>query len=171
MERRSSIVGGIILILAGLFFLAVQFFPGLVTWVDIGQQWPLLIVGIGGLFLLSALLGTPPLAIPGMIVTGTGLILFYQNSSGDWGSWAYIWSLYPIFVGLGIFLMYLLQGNGRKGWQEGGPPLMVGVVLFVVFWGFFRGLGWLGQLWPVLIILGGLWLLWQSRGGKGVGKV
>lgn len=166
MERRSSIVGGIVLILAGLFFLTVQFFPGLLSWLDIGRQWPLLIVGIGGLFLLSALLGTPPLAIPGTIVTGTGLILFYQNNSGDWSSWSFIWSLYPIFVGLGIFLMYVLQGNGRQGWQEGGPPALVGAILFLVFWGSFRGFSLLGQFWPILIILIGLWLLWQNRGGK-----
>jgi hypothetical protein len=166
MEQRSSIVGGTILILAGLFFLVAQFFPGLLSWFDISQQWPLFIVGLGALFLLSALVGTPPLAIPGMVVGGTGLILLYQNSSGDWGSWSYIWALYPIFVGLGIMLMYALQGERRKGWEEGKPPLLVGAILLLVFWGVFRGLGWLGQFWPVLIILGGLWLLWQSRGSK-----
>jgi hypothetical protein len=171
MERRGSIVGGIILILVGLFFLLLQFFPELINWFDIAQQWPLLIVGIGALFMLGALLGTPPLAIPGSIVGGTGLILFYQERSSDWSSWAYIWALYPIFVGLGILLMYALQGNGRKGWEEAKPPFIVGMVLFLIFWGAFRGLASLGPFWPILIILGGLWLLWQSRSReKSAGK-
>ena len=93
MEKKSSIIGGAILILAGVFFLLAQFFPGLVSWFNIGQQWPLIIIFVGGLFLAGALLGTPPLAIPGSIIGGTGLLLYYQNASGDWASWAYAWTL------------------------------------------------------------------------------
>jgi len=163
MEKRGSIVGGIILILLGAFFLLLQFFPGLADLFNLSQQWPLIIVGAGLLFLLGALFGNPPMAVPGMIITGTGLILYYQNATGNWGSWAYIWSLYPIFVGIGLIMMNTLQGSWRKGLREGGGLVLIGVVLFVVFAGFFSGFGALGRLWPILVIVAGLWLLWKSR--------
>ena len=57
MHKHSSVVGGIILILVGLFFLALQFLPEEVTrFLDIGNQWPLIIVALGGIFLVGAIL-------------------------------------------------------------------------------------------------------------------
>ena len=163
MEKRGSIIGGIILILLGVFFLLLQFFPGLADIFNLSQQWPLIIIGAGVLFLLGALFSNPSLSMPGMVITGTGLILYYQNSTGDWASWAYIWALYPVFFGLGLILMHTLQSNFRQGLKEGGGLVAFGVVLFVVFAAFFNGLGGIGRLWPILIIVGGLWLLWKNR--------
>lgn len=163
MEKRSSIVGGAILIIVGVLFLLVQLFPGLVALLDIDRQWPLTIVAVGGLFVFGALLGTPPLAIPGSIIAGTGILLYYQNLTGDWASWAYAWTLYPGFVGVGIILMNLLSGRVKRGFQEGGNLIAVSVVLFVIFAAFFNGLGGLGQFWPVILILAGLWLLLRNR--------
>ncbi len=170
MEKRGSIVGGVILICLGVFFLLLQFFPGLAEIVNLSQQWPLIILFAGVLFLLTALFGNPPLAIPGMVIGGTGLILYYQTATGNWASWSYIWALYPGFVGLGIILMHGLQGNWRQGLREGGGLLLISAALFVVFGAFFNGLGGLSKFWPVLIIFGGLWLLWKNRRGAEKGK-
>lgn len=163
MEKRSSIIGGLILIAAGVLFLLLQLFPGLAEQVDLARQWPLIIVAIGGFFLLAALLGTPSLAIPGSIVGGIGAILYYQNLSGDWASWAYVWTLIPGFVGVGTFLMYLLRGQFKRGLREGGNPVAVSVAMFLVFAAFFNGLGGLGQYWPVLLILLGGWMLLKRK--------
>ncbi len=161
MEKRSSIVGGLILILVGALFLLMQLFPGLAEQIDMAQQWPFIIIVVGGVFLLTALLGTPPLAIPGSIITGIGGLLYYQNLTGNWGSWAYAWALIPGFVGIGRMLMYLLQGKARRGIREGGRLVLISAVMFVVFAAFFNGLGGLGRYWPVLLILGGAALLFK----------
>ncbi|MCB8985537.1 MAG: hypothetical protein H6659_17055 [Ardenticatenaceae bacterium] len=166
MERKSSIVGGGILILVGVFFLLIQFFPGFLSWFDLSQQWPLIIILIGGLFFLGAVFGTPPLAMPACIVGGTGLILYYQNVSGNWASWAYMWTLYPAFAGIGAILMHALSGNWKEGLREGANLLLISAVLFVIFAAFFNGLGLLGQFWPLLIIVAGLWLLWKNRSAR-----
>jgi len=171
MHKQGSIISGSILILIGLFLLLAQFFPGLAAFFDIGRQWPLIIVAVGALFLLSAPMGVPPLAIPGAIISGIGGILYYQNSTGNWASWAYIWTLIPGFVGVGMIWMGLLQRRSRQAMREGGRLLLISAFLFVVFAAFFNGLGGLGRFWPVLLIGAGFWLLIRNRlSGRGTQK-
>jgi hypothetical protein len=166
MHKRSSIIIGTILILAGVLFLLIQLFPNLAIGVDIGRQWPLIIVAIGGLLLLSAFAGSPSLAIPGSIVSGIGGILYVQNLTNSWSSWAYVWTLIPGFVGIGLILAGLLGHQRRSSWREGGRLLLISTALFLVFGAFFNGLGGLGRFWPLLLIGLGLRMLWPRRSGK-----
>lgn len=166
MHKQSSIVGGIILILVGLFFLATQFLPEeLSRFLDFGNQWPLILVGLGGIFLVGALLAQPELAVPGSIVGGLGLLMYYQNLTNSWESWAYAWPLILGFVGFGIFLMHLLQKNPGRGLQEGGRLMAISLALFLFFGLMFSGLR--GVLWPVALIGLGLFLMarnvWRGR--------
>ena len=168
--RSSSVIGGIILILVGLFFLILPLFPNLADQIDIEQQWPLIIVAIGALFLLAALLGTPRLAVPGSIITGIGLLLYYQNLNDAWETWSYAWTLIPGFVGIGTILMFALQGNARAGFQQGGRLILISLVLFAIFGALIGGVLAFGQIWPLLLIGLGFWLLaknlLRSRRGK-----
>ena len=163
MHKRSSIIVGTILILVGALFLLVQFFPGLAINLDIGRQWPLIVVSVGGLFILSAFLGAPTLAIPGSIVAGVGGILYVQNLTNAWSSWSYVWALIPGFVGFGLILSGLLGHRRRTSWREGSRLLLISAVLFTIFGAFFNGLGDLGRFWPVLLIGLGIWMLWPRR--------
>jgi hypothetical protein len=163
MHKRSSIIVGTILIVAGLFFLVIQLFPGLAFNLDIGQQWPLIIVSVGMLLILSAVFGSPALAIPGSIVSGIGSILYVQNLTDTWSSWAYIWTLIPGFAGIGLILAGLLGHRRRASWREGGRLLLISFVLFLVFGAFFNGLGGLGRYWPIILIGLGLWMLLPRR--------
>lgn len=163
MQKRSSIVGGLILIALGVVFLLLQAFPGLAGVLDLTRQWPLFIVAVGGFFLLGALLGAAPLAIPGMIIGGIGSILYYQNLTGNWESWAYAWALIPGFVGLGMIIMGWLDAENRGAVSAGGRLLVVSLVMFVVFGAFFGMLGFTGQLWPLVLIGLGVWLLFRNR--------
>jgi hypothetical protein len=88
-----------------------------------------------------------------------GAILYYQTATGDWDSWAYIWSLIPGFVGVGIVLSGLLGGEGSESIRAGGWLILISLVLFAVFGSLFGALGGLGDYWPVLLILLGLVLL------------
>ncbi len=161
MHKQSSILIGLILIFAGILFLVLQAFPDLAAQLDVAGQWPLIIVGIGVLFILGAVFGNPPLAVPGSIVAGIGLLLAYQNATGNWESWAYAWTLIPGFVGLGIMLMGALDHDKRSQIRDGLRLMLISLALFLVFGGFF---GAFGQFWPVLLIVGGLLLLFRSRG-------
>ena len=162
-RRRSSLVAGLLLILLGVWFMAVQFLPELRAWVYIEYSWPLMIVGLGVLLLVFGLLiGVPAMAVPACIVGGIGGLLYWQNATGNWESWAYTWTLIPGFVGVGIVLSGLLGGEIGQSVRGGAWLILISLVLFTIFGSFLGGLGLLGPYWPVLLIALGLLVLVRS---------
>lgn len=167
-RTRTGIVGGLLLILLGLLFLATQLFPGSLGWLRLEASWPLILVAVGVVLLaLGLTVGTPGMAVPAVITGGIGLLLYYQNLTGAWGSWVYAWTLIPGFAGIGVILAGLM-GEGRL-WNalEGGFWLMaVSAVLFALFGSLLGGLKLPDSYWPVLlIVLGLLWMVWDLFGG------
>lgn len=161
-RRRSSLVGGLLLVLLGAWFLVVQLVPELESWISLNLSWPLFIIGAGLLLLvLGLLLGEPGMAIPAVIVGGIGGLLYWQNSTGNWGSWAYAWALIPGFVGLGTILAGVLGENPLQSLRDGVNLVIISAVLFAIFGSFLGGLDLFGPYWPVLLILLGLWILLQ----------
>lgn len=163
-QRRSNLVIGILLLLLGGWFLAVQLVPGLDRLIQIELAWPLIVIGVGVLLLLTGLLaGVPDMAVPAAVVGGIGVLLYWMNSTGNWASWAYAWTLIPGFVGLGVILAGIFGGKTRSALREGGGLIVISLVMFAIFstvLGPFVGSPVsLGPYWPVLLIVLGLWLL------------
>lgn len=164
MHKKRSIVGGLIMILIGVVFLVLNMFPSVAERLDMARLWPLVIVAVGVFFLLASLVTAADLAIPGSIMTGIGSILYYQNATGNWASWAYAWALIPGFVGVGMLISSLLSGEENVTQRSDGLRLLViSVLLFAVFGLFFNGLGRWGEYWPILLIVAGIWLLFRNR--------
>lgn len=164
MKRRGSFTLGFLLILLGAWFLAVQFIPEIGDWMEQIADWPVWVIGPGLIFILAGLIsGVFELMIPGSIISGIGLILYYQNATGDYQSWSYAWALIIVFVGIGVFLANLFKGKVGKAFEEGGPPIMTGLIMFLIFGSIFRATfgqsPLLGDYWPVLLMAVGLWLL------------
>lgn len=162
-QSRSNLAIGLILVLVGGWFLAVQFVPGLARWINLEYSWPLIIVGVGALLLMIGVLtGVPGMAVPAAILSGIGAILYWQNATGRWESWAYVWTLIPGFAGVGILLSGLLGDQPRKNIREGAGLVATSAVLFLIFSAFFGIWGGLGRFWPVLLIGLGIWILFRS---------
>jgi hypothetical protein len=122
--------------------------------------WPAILVGLGSIFLLVALLsGVMPQAIPGVIIAGIGLILTWQNATGQWASWAYIWALIPALVGLGLFISFL---RNRKVRTVGLWMMGWSLVVFLIFGLVFGAGGDYLRYWPMALVLIGLMILAQS---------
>jgi hypothetical protein len=164
---RLVIGGGLVTL--GILLLARRLVPGLDLGLDPGRIWPLFFVVLGGLVLLSGLANrTPATAVPASVLTGLGLILFWQNATGRWESWAYLWSLMPGFVGIGLILSALFGAEDRaEAMRSGATLLVVSAVLFIVFGSLLGGLGLVGPWWPALLIaLGGLLLARSFLGAR-----
>jgi len=164
-NRRGTLAIGLILILLGAWFLLVQLAPGVVGWVNIQLSWPLIVVGTGALFFIAALLaGAPDLAVPASVIAGIGGLLYWQNQTGNWASWAYVWTLIPGFVGVGVILSGLFSKQPAKGFREGLNVILVSLIMFALFASFLGGRNIFGPYWPVLLIILGLWLLFRPLG-------
>ncbi len=164
-EKRSDIVFGIILLLIGAWFLAAQFnwIPGLNQVIMLQYQWPLIVIGVGVLlFLIGLLARSPGMSVPACIVGGIGGILYWDNLTGNWGSWAYMWTLIPGFVGIGVLLSTLLGGNEKGGYRAGLRLILTSAILFVIFVMIFSGQVFFVRYWPVLVILAGIWIIIQA---------
>lgn len=170
-QGRGQLAVGIILILLGAWFIAQRTIPQVAEFAKLFSEWPFTVIGVGGvLLLLGLILGAPGLAVPAAIVAGIGGILLYQETTGEWESWSYMWSLIPGFVGVGVFLQGLLGENTRENLKHGLNLMTVSAVLFVVFATFFGKLTLLGSYGPAILLIGlGVWIL--VRGFiRGIGK-
>lgn len=162
-NTRTHLVGGILLILLGTFLFAARFMQIPNSWYRLFSGWPMILVGIGFLLLLIGLFtNSPDTAIPASIVTGLGFIFLYQKTTGNWESWSYVWALIPGFVGFGLIISGVLKWQFGSEVKEGLRLIFISAILFMVFGSFLGGLTLLGNYWPVLLILLGIWILIQN---------
>jgi hypothetical protein len=140
-KERSRLVVGVLLLAVGIYFLAAQFYPALGDWINIEFSWPLIVIGVGVFLLVIGLLsGEPDMAVPACIVGGIGGILYFQNLTGRWETWAYVWTLIPGFIGVGMLLSALLGGRSRGDVSGGVWMLVISAVLFLIFGSFLGNL-------------------------------
>jgi len=169
-QNRSNLALGLILLIIGGWLLVTRQVPELQAWMENNFTWPMWVIGAGAVVLLIGLLtGAPDMAVPASIIAGVGGILFYQDQTGDYASWSYMWTLIPGFVGVGSILAGLLGEHTRRNLSHGLRLLATSTVLFLIFATFFGGLDILGEFGlPIILILLGLYVLARGfiRGGK-----
>lgn len=169
-RNTGSLVGGSLLVIFGILALLGQLFRNFNFWETF---WPFFVIGVGLLFFVGMFAGgrsISGLAIPGSIITTIGLMLFYQNITNHWESWAYGWTVILMSVGLGIFIMSI-WGQNLTQRAAGLRVLRIGLILFVIFGAFFeliftagRPFGLRSVIFPAGLILLGLYLVLARSG-------
>lgn len=173
-DNRVQFIVGLLLILLGIWFIAVRQLPQLRPLQALQLEWPFYVIGAGAVILVVGLLtGAPRMTIPASLVAGIGLILYYQQATGDWGSWSFMWTLIPGFVGIGTLLAAVLGENTRHNLGRGLYLMAVSAVLFLIFAVIFQRLPILGPFGPaVLLILLGAYIigrgLLRRRGSRDI---
>jgi hypothetical protein len=140
-QRRSgspgaAVLGGILIVLGLLFFAAQQ-----LNFNVADATWPFYVIAPGVALLALGLTQSRGvgLAIAGSIVTIVGLILFYQNATDHWESWAYAWALVgPGGSGVGMLLYGTRSGNAKMA-RDGFWQVLIALALFTVGLFFFEG--------------------------------
>ncbi|MDL1911922.1 hypothetical protein FBQ81_14730 [Chloroflexi bacterium CFX6] len=169
-QNRTNLALGLILLIVGGWLLATRQVPALQNWMEDNFTWPMWTIGAGLLVLLIGLItGAPGMAVPASIIAGIGGILYYQNATGDFASWSYMWTLIPGFVGVGSILAGLLGEHTRRNLGHGLRLMVISAVMFLIFATFFGGLDILGPYGlPIILILLGVYVLARGfiRSGK-----
>ncbi|MCC6905247.1 MAG: hypothetical protein IT326_05335 [Anaerolineae bacterium] len=167
-QRGGNIIIGVVLVGLGAMFLLAQVFQvNLLRFL-----WPFFIIIPGLLFFAGMVAGgkaAAPLAIPGSIVTMTGLILLYQATFNHWQSWAYAWALIiPTAIGIGMMIFGTRSGT-PKAVDAGMKMALIGLGVFLVGGFFFEAVIGISRnvptawVWPLALIGIGAWLLLRSR--------
>lgn len=164
-ESRNRIVGGIALIVLGLIALAAQF-------IDFGETIGLLIVpGLGLIFLLWGLLTRQSaFLIPGGILGGIGLGILLITGPYEVANEELQGGVFMLAFAFGWFLIPILSTifTGDNHWWA----LIPGGIMALIGGGLLFGgaaltvLEYLGKLWPVFLILGGLYLILRRSSDK-----
>jgi hypothetical protein len=163
VPNRGRAVLGVLLVAIGVVGLTATWAGFDVdTW--IGEHgWPIFVIVPGLLLWALAFVPRPPagvgFAIAGRIVTSVGLLLWYQDTTDHWESWAYAWALIgPCAAGLGL-LLYGLVTQTHQMVRQGVWIASIGFVVFVVGALFFESIFEtgrvpfdLGDAWPVVLI-------------------
>ncbi len=167
-DRRGGLIVGAILVLLGLFFLALNvgtwFLAQMGIHLDLWRLWPLTFVVAAVAFYAAIVIGWENreglrwLAVPGTIFLANGLIFLYTSLSGHWGAWSYLWTLEPLAVGAGLYLASSL-GRCDRG-AETAAAILSGISLvgFVLF-GSLLGTGYVRIVAPLGLIVLGLLIL------------
>ena len=172
-QNRTNLFLGILLILIGGWLVLTRQVPTLQSWLDKNFAWPMWTIGAGLLvFLIGLLTGAPGMAVPASIIAGIGGILYYQNATGNFGSWSYMWTLIPGFVGVGTILAGLLGEHTRNNLSRGLNLIVISAVMFLVFATLFGGISILGEYGvAVVLILLGIYILIRGFVRNGGGSI
>lgn len=156
-SRRTTLGLGILLVLVGIYFVLVNTVPSFSQLININYSWPVILFLVAaGLLVLGLVVGAPDMAVPAFIVGGIGGILYYQNMSGDWGSWSYLWTLIPGFSGLGMLTAWLLGAREKYSINTAIDTIGTSLVLLVIFGAIFGAFKGFGPYWPLLLVAAGV---------------
>ena len=167
MKQRDMGIG-IGLVVLGLIFLIG---PAL-NLQDFG--WPFFVIIPGVILLFVAFttsVGNGSLAVPGTIVTVTGLILLVLNATNRMDAWAYAWALVMAAAGAGTYLYGRISDTASLK-KAGSRAVVAGLALFVLFGLVFELLifGTFSTVlrWaiPIALIAAGAYLLYRNSSQK-----
>jgi hypothetical protein len=172
MERSTggqALVMGVVLILTGVIYLAIELIPRL-SQIDVAHYgWPVfvLVPGVALVGVAGAVPEASGLCVPGAIVIMVGLVLFVQNVFDLFATATYAWALVtPGGIGLGMWLQGSVDQQATLR-SRGARTLGTGFVIFLVSALFFETVHVSGVVFPLLIRL----LLGISIVGVGVSVV
>lgn len=166
-DRVGAIIGGIILLALGVWFLLQALgldLPGL------GQLWPIFPT-LGGLaFIATYILGEDEeagLLVPGVAGLLIGIFFFFITLGPlGWEDLAVWWPIFPLLGGVAFTITWLADRGETGLLVPGLGGILVGLVGFLAATGGLE-MALLARWWPLLIILVGILILVQNLRGRG----
>jgi hypothetical protein len=163
---KPNVIVGISLILLGLLFFAVTQGAFQLNWENI---WPAFMIFAGLLLIVYAFSMDQPGRRAGLVIAGTIALLvgsfFMTTTLGliSWNDQGVLWPVYPLIVGVGFLAGYFASGRETTGYLMPGAGLIVIGLVFLTINLVSFNYGDIGRLWPLFLIVAGLFLLVQRR--------
>lgn len=119
--------------------------------------WPLALVIPGIFFLFGATKENSGLFIPATILIFLGIFFFF-NVATDWVYNKYLWPLYVFSVSLAFYVTAIF-GKNRDFYIPANILFIITIGLFFISLNLFK-------FWPVVLIILGLWIIFDSKNFK-----
>jgi len=158
--KRLIWITSILLVSLGI----ISFVLNIVFNYDLNFSWPLVVILMGGIFILmGSMRETVSWAdwfyFGGCVLLALGFIFFMNVVTSDWNAWAYAWLLLLAGMGAGILLV---NRGGR--WSKQVNVIAIGTIIislasFVLF-GALKGGVFIQVMAPLLLIAFGVSLRW-----------
>lgn len=163
-KDSSSIVLGLILILAGVWTLLTQLGY---AWARMDRLWPLVVITVGLLAMVNGLRREP--RDPGGVWFGLtaalcgGLFLYITIGQGEWGDLNYLWPVFPAAAGVAWVAAWLVDWRQFSNMVSGLIAVAVGVLGFMYTYDYIDAE--IGEeiisFWPLILIAIGVGLVVQ----------
>lgn len=171
MRRNNSLLGAVLIIIGGLLLASRFLFNSSFFRLGADDFWPMIILMLGIGFELAFFISmkAPGLLVPGGILITYGILFFFEVMT-NWMFAAYTWPVYLIGVAIGLFQLYLFTGRHR------GLLVAIGIIggiaavcFMIILFRIFLGTVDIGLVIPVVLVLGGLVIVF-GRGGSKTGN-
>jgi len=158
MRKSNSTLGGLLVIIGAVLLVARFLFNMSFFSLDANDYWPIIILLLGAGFELAYYISlkAPGLLVPGGILTTLGVLFFFEVAT-NWHFAAYTWPVYILAAAIGLFQLYVHIGR-PKGLMVAIEILggITAACFIVMSFRFFLGAIDLGLVIPVVLVLGGL---------------
>jgi hypothetical protein len=170
MKKSESMLGGLLVIIGAVLLCARFLFNKSFFTLGADDFWPIIVLLLGAGFELAYYISlkAPGLLVPGGILTTCGVLFFFEVAT-NWHFAAYTWPIYVLAVAIGLFQLYVHIGRPRGLMIAIGILGGIAVCSFIVMtFRFFLGAIDLGLVIPVVLVLGGLVMVFgKSRTKSG----
>lgn len=154
---KRSLTPGIILVLIGGLLLLHHWFPFVLNWAAF-----LIILGI--VFILLGISRRDHGAVfPGTFLFLIGLLFYLKSQGLIYLPWWQIWPLFALFLGVAFLALCVFDPQRRYAFFPGIFLVALAFLLLLFPWSWDKIFYWISKLWPVILIIIGLRLLWKAK--------
>lgn len=121
----------------------------------------LIILGVG-LFIAGVFREDHGAVFPGTLLFLTGLMFYLKGRDVIYLPWWRLWPLFLMILGVSFISLCIFEPRRKNALLPGF--ILIGLAFFFLFfpWSWDELFYWTGKLWPVLLIVIGLGILWKS---------
>ncbi|TCP32219.1 hypothetical protein EV207_101197 [Scopulibacillus darangshiensis] len=157
--KKQNLFIGVIIIGIGLLFLFDQW---QIPFLQELNYWPMFLVIVGLAFLIQSLFSKDKNNIfPGVILLGLGIHFYFRAFIPIWPD---SWAVYTLIIGVAFLALHF--GAKKKGLFTGTVLCLLSLLVLLAEMSsmvFHRYLPSITQLWPVALILVGLYFLFGKK--------
>jgi hypothetical protein len=156
LHNGRTTFGWILLIVGGILLFHY--------WDILELDWMTFLMALGvGLFIAGVLQRDHSAVFPGTFIFLIGLLFYLKDRYILEAPWWDIWPLIILFLGISFVMLYVFNPSRRDTLWPGLILIAVSFFLLFVPWCWYDLFYWIGRLWPVLLILAGLFIILETR--------